>query len=42
MTAISKDTIREINYLRCMIMLAQEQTDTNQTPQLELQNTLKQ
>lgn len=25
-----------------MIMLAQEQTDTNQTPQLELQNTLKQ
>lgn len=30
MSATGKDIIREINYLRCMTMLAQEQTDINQ------------
>lgn len=28
--AIGKNTIMEINYLRCISMLAQEQTDINQ------------
>lgn len=31
MKTIGKDIITEINYLRCMTMLAQEQTDINQT-----------
>lgn len=31
MKAIGKDIITEIKYLRFMTMLAQEQTDTNQT-----------
>lgn len=35
MKAIGKDIITEINYLKCMKMLAQEQTDINQTQQLE-------
>lgn len=29
--ATGKNTIIEINYLRCMTMLAQEKTDINQT-----------
>lgn len=36
MKAIGKDIFTEINYLRCTTMLAQEQTDINQTQQLEL------
>lgn len=36
MKAIGKDIITEMKYLRFMTMLAQEQTDTNQTQELEL------